>query len=564
MAQFIALDSFITMENNPLIEAVTSAIDAWRDSPETLTITVRSLIESLPDTVEVVNQIFITILLNKYTVNLQKIAVEIGSGLGYHSTPEAARIGAEIVGILFGSNCGVVGLSEDAEGTIHVEPLIFLSKAEQREIAKLTFIPPNPQPQHWKDDRTNRGGFSWETKSVILGKRTHHREPVSLDVLNKLQQIPYTVDFDTIVAEKANLGSKQKPSENRKFGYKWSEIIGDYIDETFYFTYRFDTRGRIYSSGYQINPQGNELAKAIVSPQKSELCTEEGIKALEAHLEDLIADGKLILARKAARNLQLAYAGRPINYHMEIDASSSGAQMLSVLSGCTKTAKLCNLTDAPKQDLYQSVLDHMDTDKPYTRKETKKAIMTSMYNSKKTPKDTFGSDLNTFWDTLYELCPGAMEAMEAINACFDPTAEVRTFIMPDGHVVRVPVKLDVSKRITINSLGSRRMTLKYKDNQPNQADKSLPANVAHSVDSLVIREVIRKATFDITPLHDAFFVHPNNVAAVKQLYREVMSEVAAMPLLDSICSQLLGREVDLKIDRSELPGQILKSKYALV
>ncbi len=551
---FIAIDSFINTEET-LVSSVTSCITDWLGSVNGSVSALLTDHNVEFDPKEVAIELFIQLLLNPYEMRIQKIATSLGRALGFREIPVASRIGAEILGFIHTSNLSgkLFDMAICPETNfIMISPNVSLSIPEKRELKKLRFLPPNTAPALWTSNSS--GGFAWESKSALCGKGTHHEDPISLDVLNKLQAQPYTLDLETLVAEKKLLSNQDG----------WNEVIGDYIEEDFYFTYRFDSRGRMYASGYDISPMGDDLAKALVIPSVAYKCTDEALSTLKDHILDLEPG---VLRRKAIRAYRKAEKGIPINYQMEIDASSSGAQMLSVLSGCMQTAKLCNLTSAPKNDLYQAVLDEMVSlgcNGSYTRKQTKKSIMTSLYNSQATPKKVFKSDVDIFWKSMTTCCPGAMEAMDCINSCMDPSATERSWVMPDGHHVRVPVRVSREERIHISSLGSR-MTIQYKEKGANPEDLSLVANLTHSVDSFVLREVIRRADFPINPLHDAFFIHPNHVAATKALYREVMAEVASMNLLDNIASQLCNQSIDLKITgRAALSAEILKSNYALV
>lgn len=58
---------------------------------------------------------------------------------------------------------------------------------------------------------------------------------------------------------------------------KYDRTAKDVLDHVrihgneFYLTHRYDTRGRTYSQGYHVNPQGNDWNKAIVEFAKEEV-----------------------------------------------------------------------------------------------------------------------------------------------------------------------------------------------------------------------------------------------------------------------------------------------------
>ena len=76
---------------------------------------------------------------------------------------------------------------------------------------------------------------------------------------------------------------------------------------------------------------------------------------------------------------------------MSIDATASGLQIMTVLSGCKNTAKLVNCIDPNKRyDIYSEVVKLMNKQlkKPnqVSRPIIKDVVMTHYYNSKAKPK----------------------------------------------------------------------------------------------------------------------------------------------------------------------------------
>ena len=74
---------------------------------------------------------------------------------------------------------------------------------------------------------------------------------------------------------------------------------------------------------------------------------------------------------------------------MSVDATSSGIQIMAVLSGDKQTAKLVNCIDPnERHDLYSDVATMMSLQlkKPVPRSIVKQCTMTHYYNSKATPR----------------------------------------------------------------------------------------------------------------------------------------------------------------------------------
>jgi len=579
MKDFITLDAFIN-DTGKLMSELAVTIEDWKYSslwPEQY-----KLMERLPESQDVVVELMLTVLTKYSPKQIQGLAVELGVRLGYTDTVEAAKIGSYLLVICHGE---LYDIDLTPDSTLIV-PKLQIDEKAKRKIKQLGFLPPNMVPAIWTN---NVGGWQWEKKSCILGAGNHHDKHQALDVLNQLQQVKWTIDTDVLVDE-----------VHENITHNELETLGHYVGEEFYFTWRYDKRGRLYSSGYQINPQSDEYGKAILSPTHAEVCTEEGIRALKidmanhagmdketwdervSMIDTDLANGmekygliggkiywkKPILGRKAYRALNVAKSGKSVAHFIELDATSSGVQIMSALSGCVKSGKLCNLVaTGSRENLYQHIHDEMAMYFSMGNVKTKKAVMTHFYNSKKVPKETFTSQqLRVFYEVLEDLLPGPQAVMEIINNCWNPYALEHSWNLPDGHVCKVKVIEQSDIRITIPELNDRQFTLRYNKNQPSTNGRSLCANVIHSVDGYVCREMVRRCTklgFEISCIHDCWQCHPNYAEQMKQVYREILSEIADSDLLNDICSQIIGRDAEISIDDEGLSQMILQSEYAL-
>jgi DNA-directed RNA polymerase len=85
-----------------------------------------------------------------------------------------------------------------------------------------------------------------------------------------------------------------------------------------------------------------------------------------------------ILYRKAINALRVGKDGAPINHIMGLDATASGIQILSVVSGCEESAKHVNLVNTGrKQCVYTAVAEYMtkaSEDREFTRNDVKKSV----------------------------------------------------------------------------------------------------------------------------------------------------------------------------------------------
>lgn len=283
------------------------------------------------------------------------------------------------------------------------------------------------------------------------------------------------------------------------------------------------------------------------------------------------ADDKMLYL-KAVHALREVQAGEPTGFIMSLDATASGYQLMAVLSGCEVAAKAVNLIDTGKrEDLYSKVSAKMNTYPAVnvTRAMVKHPIMTTGYGSKAQPKQLFGEDtpeLDAFYNILYSELPGPMRLMVSMQACWDPTVMEHSWTMPDGHRVIAKVTETVNKKIEVDEFEHATFTYRAKVNQPNEFGLSLAANIIHSVDGYVVREVIRRADkegFQVATIHDSFWSHPNDMQRVRELFVEILAEIADSNLMQDILQEITGTKRKLNKASKHLGLKILQSNYAL-
>lgn len=227
-------------------------------------------------------------------------------------------------------------------------------------------------------------------------------------------------------------------------------------------------------------------------------------------VEDLNTNGIFQALAKEAEEPALFYAGclayraakknKSVTYPISLDATASGAQLLSVLIGCAKSASMCNVIDTgDREDLYTNIHDSMNLrlegQCSIDRKDAKQAVMTSLYGSKKEPRAVFGEGerLDVFYQTMVEEVPGIWELNEALLNLADPTVDEYNWVLPDNFHVKIKVKTKIDTPVEF--LGETFITSK-KVQGPVENDLSLGANSVHSVDGMVVREMSRRCNFD--------------------------------------------------------------------
>jgi hypothetical protein len=293
-------------------------------------------------------------------------------------------------------------------------------------------------------------------------------------------------------------------------------------------------------------------------------------------LVDLYANkaSEPMMFRKMVNQYKLAIAGQKVNGLVGLDSTTSGVQILSALMACRKGCIHTNLiNDGERHDLYGTGADFMSkiVGYPISRDDMKPALMTFFYGSTEQPKILFGDgtkELKEFYNFLRTELEGAYEAMNDMGAMWDVTALSHSWVLPDGHVAYVPVMEPVDKRIEIDELDHSTFTQRAYVNQPSEYGRSIMANIVHSIDGYVVREMIRMAnqqSFKILTIHDSFWCHPKYVNLMRKNYNYILSELCRQDVLSGILSQLAGEEVEVVPidDRNEIADLILNADYAI-
>jgi hypothetical protein len=197
---------------------------------------------------------------------------------------------------------------------------------------------------------------------------------------------------------------------------------------------------------------------------------------------------------------QAVLDGKPTGYLCGMDATSSGLQLLTLLSGCEQSARTCNLIDTGRREdaytlAYEGVNRLLGTSGKIPRKDIKQAVMTHLYSSTAVPKRVFGEDtpeLKAFYQVIEELFPGADQLNRDLMKLWNPEAMAHTWTLPDGFDVVIKSMITVEHPVTF--LGTTHVVVK-KEQAPQLESRCLPANIVHSIDGMVVREMNRRCNY---------------------------------------------------------------------
>lgn len=203
--------------------------------------------------------------------------------------------------------------------------------------------------------------------------------------------------------------------------------------------------------------------------------------------------------------------GVPSGYPISLDATSSGLQILACLTGDAEAARLCNVLDfsedavAQRRDgytvIYEAMVERLTSMGIYaggiSRDDCKQAIMTALYGSEAMPKQVFGEgvQLRVFYDIMKQYAPGAWDLNDFFrHGCWNPEAYSNDWVLPDNFHVHVKV-MDTVKEVV--QFHNKPYDTFYRVNQPMEEGRSIGANVTHSLDGMVVREMSRRCNYDL-------------------------------------------------------------------
>lgn len=232
---------------------------------------------------------------------------------------------------------------------------------------------------------------------------------------------------------------------------------------------------------------------------------------------------------KAVMAIRKAQAGLPTGHLVAVDATCSGIQIMSAMTGCITGATATGLVDPDvRADAYTRCTELMNeilgSNLSVVRNDAKAALMTSFYGSRKRPKDIFGKgtpELSAFYQAAFKLAPGAWELLQDLIAAWQPFALVHAWKLPDGYAARVKVMEKKTVRLEVDELDHATFSYTFRENVGSKEGISLPANVVHSMDAYVLREMHRRCNYDRAMVEHACLLLANEASLRATLPYEV-------------------------------------------
>jgi len=229
---------------------------------------------------ELVADIFISIMESGNTQTIQSVVGKLAKKIKYEDPFDGIKTMAELIAVLEPCSIYEIIPSKDSPtGGILVKSNYQFDNDVKQFIQNTCYLPPlicEPLEIH---RNTDSAYLAKERDHLLLGKQTKHNKCLSTDVINKLNAVPLTIDEyvinNFVEKSKKPLDSIEKKNNFNRMVLGTKHIVSLLLnnDNEFWFSWKYDFRGRMYSQGYQVNIQGNSYKKAMLN-----LAVQERIK----------------------------------------------------------------------------------------------------------------------------------------------------------------------------------------------------------------------------------------------------------------------------------------------
>jgi len=229
------------------------------------------------DLTELVMDIFIGSCYCQTPELLTSVSAQMAARLKFSDRVDAITTIAELLGVLCNTDAFDID-KEDQMASLMMSSNIELPEQLLEWISKSQYLPPMVcEPMELTMNYSS--GYLTHNDSLLLGTGNHHDGDLCLDTLNTMNKVQFKLNLDFLcqVEEQPTYefeNQDQLDSWNKfKTDSKYMYLLMQQQGNRFYLTNKVDKRGRAYSSGYHINPQGTPYKKAMLQLANEELVT---------------------------------------------------------------------------------------------------------------------------------------------------------------------------------------------------------------------------------------------------------------------------------------------------
>jgi len=218
----------------------------------------------------IVTEVLLAVLSCEGVTPIQAVVAKIEPHLGFDDVFVGIQAAAEVLAVCWDSKMFKV-----YGDPLRMDPQFQLPKETRDYIANTKYMNPMLcEPSEWTTNHA--GGYLTICESVLLGRHNNHQEKQALDALNIIQTIEWELDdvaVNFVEKPKHALDTNQKIEAWEQHVQMSTNVYQEMMDagNSFYFPWKYDFRGRMYSQGHYINLQATGYKKSLLNFKHKEL-----------------------------------------------------------------------------------------------------------------------------------------------------------------------------------------------------------------------------------------------------------------------------------------------------
>lgn len=227
------------------------------------------------DVSAMVMDIFVGIAYSQRPELFTSVSAQMAARLKFSDRTDAITTVAELMAVLCLTDAFDI-LKPNKQASLMVISRIPLSDNLKSFIENSQYLPPMVcEPLELTHNYSS--GYLTHNDSLILGSGNHHDGDICLDTLNLMNKVALKLDTQFLCKAEEDptfdLDTQDKEDAWRRFktqSYMFYSLM-EQQDNRFYFTHKVDKRGRAYSQGYHLNPQGSSFKKSCLELADEEI-----------------------------------------------------------------------------------------------------------------------------------------------------------------------------------------------------------------------------------------------------------------------------------------------------
>ena len=227
---------------------------------------------------DLVTDIMVIVMAEEGIQPIQSAASRLANTLDFENVFDGIKTASELLAVVCKTDMfDIIAANQSETGSLMIKSNYRLNDSTLQYIANTKYLPPLVCVPHAITSNSDNG-YITKNESVILGKDNHHEEYQALDVLNTSQNIALSLDKETLEYEEVSkkpLDTPEKISNFLRIVVSSKQVYQDLLTHgnKFFFTWKYDKRGRVYSQGYHVNIQSTSFKKALINLNQKHLIT---------------------------------------------------------------------------------------------------------------------------------------------------------------------------------------------------------------------------------------------------------------------------------------------------